>query len=1213
MFQHLTKQLISSPRRVLLSSSRRVLLSSPRRVPRSNPRRVSLSSSRRVLHISPRRVLHSSPRRVLLRQQHCHTCSSTVTQAAVQSYRQQYCHTGSSTVTQAAALSHRQQHCHTGSSIVTRAAALSYRQVTQSASQQLAQSVSQQLMQDASRQITQSASQQLAQSVSQQLMQGASRQLAQSVSQLQSTNSKYNITTAGQAHPSVASVLCSQCKSQGGEIGSTRIGYESSLASQQPQKMAQQKHMALELKSAPASTQRLQFAAHSNQCQAQGGEIRGQIPCHCNNEPLTAYNTGYKQQSSSTHQTLAQKQLIQLASQQLMQPATHQLIQPDLQQRALHQFMQLALQQFIQLASHQPAIQQQFMQRALQQLIQLTSRYLMQLIPKQPVQAAPQQLMQFALQQYMQVFSSSQQIALQQLQRLAKQQSQQQLQQLQQQLQLAAKPATSPFSRFATAQQPASTASVSKSFSIAALTLQSAFTADALKPVSTAASQSASTTAALKSASTAALTLQSASTTALTLQSARIAAAFKLTQQYHLFTQRAAATQQLTQRTPAAQQLQQLVQNGSGSVSGSSNGCPSLTGDDELHQILRQHHSADITTRILHATIAAHYGFHQTSSSGGVAYNATTTTQVGGHCSNNKWFATALYTITDQHGARGTIVSKEALRHIHHYQMDSNADKVFAEHHPPLDMDRARFARHHDLNNVDSCRCAPAEHHKTIGTGEAPAQHNQTDVTTYEAPVCSDGATTQQTNISNNTGFAPVHVQLDQLTNSHRTSMSTREGTHEQTTTFNSEQFAAFNSEQPVTFNSGQLAAFNFEQPMVSKSETPARVLHSAHYMPADDILVDQKPTMRAMQQPLQLTPAPQQPPQRTSASEQLPQLAYASCANGDLIACKFQGSEIADTQLGFESCMAQLMQFAPQQQVIQLATTSEQPAEPATSTAQFVQCQSTDISTRTVHPNTTLLLQEALSNHQQLLQQRYAAPGPHTCIDVQNNSALPQDDLLHQAAKPEAQRFTATCVNTEGNSGLLQDGQLHQTATHIYVGAAPTLHTQSRLTTESCYLAAFASPIIQHFNQHLTHATLQVSQQPTTLQISQQPEPLTHAATNDDVQPSLVLIFTATIAMVYKITVSSHCRNKNATQRVKSLHSHLQGKEQLTSFQWIRHWFNQPSKWIHIWCTHQIATTHLDRASKDQVYKLQVFLTSTFPTFTPKLNTRRRTQIYNM
>jgi hypothetical protein len=1060
-------------------------------------------------------------------------------------------------------------------------------------------------------------------------MQGASRQLAQSVSQLQSTNSKYNITTAGQAHPSVASVLCSQCKSQGGEIGSTRIGYESSLASQQPQKMAQQKHMALELKSAPASTQRLQFAAHSNQCQAQGGEIRGQIPCHCNNEPLTAYNTGYKQQSSSTHQTLAQKQLIQLASQQLMQPATHQLIQPDLQQRALHQFMQLALQQFIQLASHQPAIQQQFMQRALQQLIQLTSRYLMQLIPKQPVQAAPQQLMQFALQQYMQVFSSSQQIALQQLQRLAKQQSQQQLQQLQQQLQLAAKPATSPFSRFATAQQPASTASVSKSFSIAALTLQSAFTADALKPVSTAASQSASTTAALKSASTAALTLQSASTTALTLQSARIAAAFKLTQQYHLFTQRAAATQQLTQRTPAAQQLQQLVQNGSGSVSGSSNGCPSLTGDDELHQILRQHHSADITTRILHATIAAHYGFHQTSSSGGVAYNATTTTQVGGHCSNNKWFATALYTITDQHGARGTIVSKEALRHIHHYQMDSNADKVFAEHHPPLDMDRARFARHHDLNNVDSCRCAPAEHHKTIGTGEAPAQHNQTDVTTYEAPVCSDGATTQQTNISNNTGFAPVHVQLDQLTNSHRTSMSTREGTHEQTTTFNSEQFAAFNSkqpvtfnseqfaafnsEQPVTFNSGQLAAFNFEQPMVSKSETPARVLHSAHYMPADDILVDQKPTMRAMQQPLQLTPAPQQPPQRTSASEQLPQLAYASCANGDLIACKFQGSEIADTQLGFESCMAQLMQFAPQQQVIQLATTSEQPAEPATSTAQFVQCQSTDISTRTVHPNTTLLLQEALSNHQQLLQQRYAAPGPHTCIDVQNNSALPQDDLLHQAAKPEAQRFTATCVNTEGNSGLLQDGQLHQTATHIYVGAAPTLHTQSRLTTESCYLAAFASPIIQHFNQHLTHATLQVSQQPTTLQISQQPEPLTHAATNDDVQPSLVLIFTATIAMVYKITVSSHCRNKNATQRVKSLHSHLQGKEQLTPFQWIRHWFNQPSKWIHIWCTHQIATTHLDRASKDQVYKLQVFLTSTFPTFTPKLNTRRRTQIYNM
>ena len=39
---------------------------------------------------------------------------------------------------------------------------------------------------------------------------------------------------------------------------------------------------------------------------------------------------------------------------------------------------------------------------------------------------------------------------------------------------------------------------------------------------------------------------------------------------------------------------------------------------------------------------------------------------------------------------------------------------------------------------------------------------------------------------------------------------------------------------------------------------------------------------------------------------------------------------------------------------------------------------------------------------------------------------------------------------------------------------------------------------------------------------------------------------------MVHKITVSSYCRNKNATHRVKSLH----GKEQLTPFQWIHHWF---------------------------------------------------------
>ena len=57
--------------------------------------------------------------------------------------------------------------------------------------------------------------------------------------------------------------------------------------------------------------------------------------------------------------------------------------------------------------------------------------------------------------------------------------------------------------------------------------------------------------------------------------------------------------------------------------------------------------------------------------------------------------------------------------------------------------------------------------------------------------------------------------------------------------------------------------------------------------------------------------------------------------------------------------------------------------------------------------------------------------------------------------AREEARKSVATCVDTESNSGLSQDDRLHQTATHIYVGAAPTLHTQSRMTTESCYLAA--------------------------------------------------------------------------------------------------------------------------------------------------------------
>ena len=58
--------------------------------------------------------------------------------------------------------------------------------------------------------------------------------------------------------------------------------------------------------------------------------------------------------------------------------------------------------------------------------------------------------------------------------------------------------------------------------------------------------------------------------------------------------------------------------------------------------------------------------------------------------------------------------------------------------------------------------------------------------------------------------------------------------------------------------------------------------------------------------------------------------------------------------------------------------------------------------------------------------------------------------------------------------------------------------------------------------------------------------------STNDDVQPSFVLIFIAIIVMVYKITISSHCRNRNAA---------LQGKEQLTLFQWVFNWVYCPSK----------------------------------------------------
>ena len=76
----------------------------------------------------------------------------------------------------------------------------------------------------------------------------------------------------------------------------------------------------------------------------------------------------------------------------------------------------------------------------------------------------------------------------------------------------------------------------------------------------------------------------------------------------------------------------------------------------------------------------------------------------------------------------------------------------------------------------------------------------------------------------------------------------------------------------------------------------------------ADDIQVDQKPTLRALL------------PQLASASEHLPQLDSANCANDYLLACESQGGEIADIdiQLEFESHMAhmaQLKQLAAQQQ----------------------------------------------------------------------------------------------------------------------------------------------------------------------------------------------------------------------------------------------------------------------------------------------------------
>ena len=92
---------------------------------------------------------------------------------------------------------------------------------------------------------------------------------------------------------------------------------ESALASKQRHHMASKQHNhlatqqlalqqspfrfsnAISLRcSSPTMTQLQLLMAHINQCQAQGGEIRGQSPCHCNNEPLTAYTVSY------THLTL---------------------------------------------------------------------------------------------------------------------------------------------------------------------------------------------------------------------------------------------------------------------------------------------------------------------------------------------------------------------------------------------------------------------------------------------------------------------------------------------------------------------------------------------------------------------------------------------------------------------------------------------------------------------------------------------------------------------------------------------------------------------------------------------------------------------------------------------------------------------------------------------------------------------------------------------
>ena len=118
----------------------------------------------------------------------------------------------------------------------------------------------------------------------------------------------------------------------------------------------------------------------------------------------------------------------------------------------------------------------------------------------------------------------------------------------------------------------------------------------------------------------------------------------------------------------------------------------------------------------------------------------------------------------------------------HNHQMDPKADNAPIGHHHHLsdvnpDTD-ATSAGHHGLNNVDSgAGDAGAEHHQTIGTDEAPVQHGQTiGVDIGNAPVFSgDGAqlNIQQTNAHNNAGS--VLVQLDQLTNQHRTCVFARE------------------------------------------------------------------------------------------------------------------------------------------------------------------------------------------------------------------------------------------------------------------------------------------------------------------------------------------------------------------------------------------------------------------------------------------------------